>query len=125
LDTRGEGGGRMAREARTVDAMIELYCREVHGSAAGLCSSCAALRDYARQRLKKCPFQEGKTTCARCPVHCYKPQMREQIRTVMRYAGPRMLLRHPVLTVLHLADGLRKEPVGGLRPASAKGDRTR
>jgi len=115
----------MAREARTVNAMIELYCREAHGSAAGLCPGCAALRDYAWQRLKKCPFQEGKTTCARCPVHCYRPQMREQIRAVMRHAGPRMLLRHPVLAALHLADGLRKEPVRGLRPASAKGDRRR
>ena len=100
----------MAREARTVDAMIELYCREVHGSAAGLGSSCAGLRDYARQRLKKCPFQEGKTTCARCPVHCYRPEMRRRIRAVMRYAGPRMLLRRPRLALLHLVDGLRRLP---------------
>jgi hypothetical protein len=118
LDTRLKRSGRMGREARTVEAMIRLYCREVHGSTAELCAACAELRTYARQRLQKCPFQEGKTTCARCPVHCYKPQMRERIRTVMRYAGPRMLLRHPILAMLHLADGLRKEPVRGLLPAS-------
>ncbi|RPI54772.1 MAG: nitrous oxide-stimulated promoter family protein, partial [Chloroflexi bacterium] len=101
--------------------MIELYCRQVHGSA-DLCPRCAALRTYARQRLQKCPFQEGKTTCARCPVHCYKPQMREEIRAVMRYAGPRMLLRHPILAMLHLLDGRRKGPVRGLVPAVRRGD---
>jgi hypothetical protein len=63
------------------------------------------------QRLEKCPFEEGKTTCARCPVHCYKPEMREKIRAVMRYSGPRMLYRHPMLTIFHIIDGRRKAPV--------------
>jgi len=36
--------------------------------------------------------------------------MRERIRAVMRYAGPRMLWRHPLLALLHLADGLQDEP---------------
>ena len=101
---------RMTREQRTVEAMIGLYCHGQHGATAGLCPDCQELRSYARKRLQRCPFQEGKTTCAKCPVHCYKPQMREQIRVVMRYAGPRMLYRHPVLTILHFIDGTRKEP---------------
>ncbi len=71
---------------------------------------CAPLRDYALERLDKCPFQEGKTTCAKCRVHCYKPEMREKVRTVMRYSGPRMLYRHPVLAVMHLVDSRRKSP---------------
>ena len=95
--------------------MIGLYCREEHGTDGGLCGECEALRDYARQRLLKCPFQQGKTTCAKCPVHCYKPDMRERIRAVMRYAGPRMLVRHPILALLHLLDGLRKSPGFGDR----------
>jgi len=102
---------RMDREARTVEAMIRIYCRGQHGCADELCAGCQELLDYARQRLHWCPFQEGKTTCARCPVHCYQPAMRERIRAVMRYAGPRMLRRHPVLTLFHLLDGRRKEPV--------------
>ena len=71
----------------------------------------AELLAYARARLSRCPYQEGKTTCARCPVHCYRPAMRARIRRVMRYAGPRMLTRHPLLALRHLIDGLRKEPV--------------
>jgi hypothetical protein len=101
---------RMAREAKTIDAMIALYCREQHGSAA-LCAECGELAAYARLRLDKCPYQEGKTTCAKCPVHCYKPAMRERIRIIMRYAGPRMIYRHPVLAVRHLLDGRRDVPV--------------
>ena len=103
---------RMVREANTVTAMIRLYCRAHHQDATrpGLCSECQSLHDYAQARLARCPFQEGKTTCARCPVHCYKPEMRQRIRIVMRFAGPRMLLRHPWLALMHLIDGTRKQP---------------
>ncbi len=102
---------RMQREAVTIAAMIALYCRDQHG-ADSLCPECAELLRYARRRLSKCPFQEGKTTCGKCPIHCYQPKMREKIRQVMRYAGPRMMLRHPLMAVMHLVDGLRKKPTG-------------
>jgi hypothetical protein len=103
-------GPRIEREQRTVAAMIELYCRDLHGSAGELCPTCTSLHDYAMHRLDRCPFQEGKTTCAKCTVHCYAPAMREQIRVVMRYAGPRMMWRHPLLAVQHLLDGRRHAP---------------
>jgi hypothetical protein len=114
---------RMARESKTLEAMISIYCRDLHGgkalpgSKAALCSECQELLHYARQRLDKCPFRENKTTCAKCPVHCYKPVMREKVRAVMRYAGPRMPRRHPILTLFHFMDGLRKEPVRPRRKA--------
>ena len=101
---------RLAREGKTVATMIDLYCHHHHGAGNGLCEQCHDLQDYALQRLQRCPFQEGKTTCAKCPVHCYKPEMREQIRSVMRYAGPRMLYTHPVMALQHVVDGRRKEP---------------
>jgi hypothetical protein len=113
---------RLARELATIQAMIRMYCRDQHGGHDGLCGECEALLGYARERLNRCPFQEGKTTCARCPVHCYKPAMRQRIRDVMRYAGPRMLYRHPVLTVRHLLDGRRKEPIRRSRRPGAAGD---
>jgi len=100
---------RLRREAKTLAAMVGLYCHGHHGSPRGqLCADCQGLLDYALYRLSQCPFQAGKPTCARCPIHCYKPAQREQIRNVMRYAGPRMLLHRPVLAVLHLLDGVRK-----------------
>ncbi len=101
---------RINRESNTIAAMIHLYCRE-HHSCDGLCPRCTVLLDYARKRLEKCPFQEDKTTCAKCPVHCFKPAMREETRGVMRYSGPRMIYRHPMMAILHLIDGRRKQPV--------------
>lgn len=90
--------------------MIDMYCRARHQSAsAPLCAQCQELQSYAMQRLDKCPYQESKPSCLKCPVHCYKPQMREKVRQVMRYAGPRMLLIHPILTVLHFLDERKKQ----------------
>ncbi len=115
-------GPRIAREARTIEAMIQLHCRAQHGTNGALCAGCDELLAYARERLARCPFGEGKTICARCPVHCYKPAMRARVRAVMVEAGPRMLLRHPILTLLHFLDGLRQAP---LRPAQAEGRKPR
>ena len=100
---------RRRREARTLAAMLQIYCRAHHGGAM-LCAECQALRDYADVRLARCRFQDNKPTCANCPVHCYRPEAREQVRRVMRYAGPHMLWRHPILSLRHLMDGYRKAP---------------
>ncbi len=101
---------RMKREQQTVESMIGIYCRDHHHTTGELCRECQELVEYARFRLKNCPFQENKTTCGNCPIHCYKPGMRDKIRKVMRYAGPRMIRHHPLLAVGHMIDGLRKEP---------------
>jgi Nitrous oxide-stimulated promoter len=105
-DGKMSAGARVAREKRTMEAMVRLYCRGRHGRGRGpLCAECRELLDYAVCRLDRCPFGEDKTTCVDCPIHCYKPTMRERVRDVMKYAGPRMFLWHPVLAVFHLFDG--------------------
>jgi len=98
------------REVRTIEAMIELYCHDIHNMKSGLCPECSKLLEYVRSRLDKCPFKVDKPVCAKCPVHCYKPDMREKIRLVMKYSGPRMLRRHPFLALAHLIKGMRKVP---------------
>jgi len=103
-------GRRIAREKQTIEAMMGIYCRDHHGRAGGLCDDCAKLLDYARRRLDACPFQEAKPACNLCQVHCYSALMRERVKSVMRYAGPRMLLRHPVLSLYHLLDKTRRPP---------------
>jgi predicted amidophosphoribosyltransferase len=102
--------GRLARERKTIEVMIKLYCEGQHGNSEELCPSCTELLHYANQRLDRCPFQADKPTCAQCTVHCYKPEMRARVRAVMRYSGPRMLRRRPVLALLHLFDGWRSKP---------------
>ncbi|MCM1167059.1 MAG: nitrous oxide-stimulated promoter family protein [Lachnospiraceae bacterium] len=95
------------REKEMVSMMIALYCRRNH-KAGGLCPDCAALDEYARSRSDKCPFMETKTFCFNCPVHCYKPEMREKIRAVMRFSGPRMIFHHPAAAVRHVIE-MKKE----------------
>ncbi|BCJ96046.1 hypothetical protein acsn021_36150 [Anaerocolumna cellulosilytica] len=67
-----------------------------------LCPECEKLRVYAVKQIDKCPFMETKTFCSNCKVHCYKADRREQVRSVMKYAGPRMLFHHPVLALKHM-----------------------
>ena len=102
---------RRARELRTIEAMLRMYCRaHGHPRRTPLCEGCSALLDYAGRRLERCVFGDAKPTCANCLVHCYSAEMRERVRVVMRWAGPRMLLRHPILGILHLVDGRRPAP---------------
>ena len=98
---------RALREKKTVEAMIAIYRRGHHGRRRVLCESCLDLLGYAETRIDCCPFIENKPTCAKCTVHCYEKSRRENIRAVMRYAGPRMILRHPILTVWHTVDSKR------------------
>ena len=87
--------------------MIGLYCRAHHPGFEQPCPECGGLLEYALRRIERCRFGLGKPVCSKCPVHCYAPGPRERIRQVMRFAGPRMLLAHPLLALLHLLDARR------------------
>ncbi len=95
-------------EWKTVLLMIQVYCRGKHKNRLALknpdnlCPECKALAKYVRERVEKCPFMETKTFCSACKVHCYKADMREKIRQVMRFSGPRMLRYHPILAIKHV-----------------------
>ncbi len=102
---------RRARELKTIRVMVEMYCRDHHGAPDPLCPRCAELIEYAERRLERCVFGDAKPTCTNCTVHCYTADKREDVRVVMRYAGPRMLLRHPWLGITHLIDGRRAAPL--------------
>ena len=105
-DKRKKNEKKRQKEQYVVEEMIRLYCRKNHANEKWqgnqMCPDCQKLSDYAKQRSRKCPFMEEKTFCSNCKVHCYQPQMREQIRQVMRFSGPRMLLYHPLLAMWHL-----------------------
>ena len=97
------------QEKRIVALMIRLYCKKKHGTKKELCADCQALCDYAMLRSDKCPFMETKTFCSNCKVHCYKADMREKVREVMRFSGPRMIFHHPVMAVLHVIESKREK----------------
>ena len=93
---------RIKLEQKTINKMINIYCRRVHKSSGKLCEECNRLNEYALERLHYCPFQEDKPVCSECTIHCYKSDMREKVREVMRYSGPRMIYKHPYLAIMHL-----------------------
>ena len=113
---------RLVREWKTMDAMVRCYCHGCHGilAAAALCPECLALLEYATARLDRCRFGPEKPTCANCPVHCYQRDRREQMKAVMRYAGPRMLWQHPILSLRHWLDGFRAASCQSGKSASLK-----
>jgi hypothetical protein len=84
-------------EEKTVSLMVELYCRKNHGRDGILCSTCKSLLEYALHKLATCPLQPNKPVCSNCKIHCYIPEQRDHIRKVMRFSGPRMMFRHPVI----------------------------
>ncbi|WP_099469673.1 nitrous oxide-stimulated promoter family protein [Konateibacter massiliensis] len=97
------------QEIAVVGKMIELYCRGHKHSKDGLCEECQELLSYAKKRVEHCPHMEDKTFCSTCPTHCYSKKMRDKIKEVMRYAGPRLIFYHPVLTVRHGINTIRNK----------------
>ena len=98
-------------EMATLAFMTEIYCAAHHegrlpyeseGVRAGifedahhlplLCEECAAHTRYGEARRALCPL-DPKPSCKACAIHCYKPEEAAFERQVMRYAGPRALLR--------------------------------
>jgi len=90
------------REIETLRLLLGLHCAGRHHVRRGLCPECQELLDYAAARVTSCPQHPRKPTCRACTIHCFDAAHRERIRAAMRYAGPRMLLRHPWRALRHL-----------------------
>lgn len=100
----------LEEEHRTIVAMLSIYCKAHHNYDGNLCVKCEEVSQYSYARLQNCPFKNHKSTCGNCTVHCYKNSMRTQIKKIMRYSGPRMLMRHPIIAIKHLIHSQRKAP---------------
>lgn len=117
---------KRADETCMVSQMIALWCRAHHSEVASvhsadaprirlgmrsvtLCPDCAELNAYATARIAACPHMETKTFCSACPAHCYRPAMRERIRSVMRWSGPRMIRYRPIAAIKHAIVTIRSK----------------
>lgn len=92
---------RIDREKMVIETMISMYCRGKRHKDP-ICGECSELIAYSHARLGACKFKESKPFCSKCPVHCYRNDMRQAVRRVMRYSGPRMLFVNPLMALRHL-----------------------
>ncbi len=99
---------RLDKERKTIRTMVRMYCKKTHYPKSEFCDDCLELFEYTSKRLDYCQFGENKPICEKCPIHCYKPEMREKVRKIMRYAGPRMIYTHPIMGFRHLFKKMKK-----------------
>jgi hypothetical protein len=102
---------KQQQEKQILLCMIQMYCKAHRHTveACGLCDDCERIRAYSFERVDRCPFMETKTFCSHCSVHCYNGEMRHAIRRIMRYAGPRMLFRRPIMAMRHMLSFKRRK----------------
>jgi hypothetical protein len=96
------------RELKTIELMINMYCRDNHNQENAPCAKCQEIYIYSCEKIRNCKLGSKKTTCAKCSIHCFKPGSRDAIRRIMRYSGPKMIFKHPVLAVCHLFDSFAR-----------------
>ncbi|MDN2662189.1 nitrous oxide-stimulated promoter family protein [Psychromonas sp. 14N.309.X.WAT.B.A12] len=97
--------GKLALEFKTIQMMIKIYCKHHHHSSIkinDMCNECADFIRYAYEKLDRCPYGKIKPTCNKCPIHCYKTEIRSQAKKIMLFSGPRMIFYHPLLAIRHL-----------------------
>lgn len=94
--------GRVEKEKKVIELMINIYCRKKHNLKDGLCDECEELLEYAHKRLTLCKFGDEKTTCSKCPIHCYKKDMKLKVKEVMRFSGPRLIIYNPIELIRHM-----------------------
>jgi len=99
---------KLALELKTITLMTKLYCQAHHQKVN--CIDCQSLISHAEQKLDRCVYGQDKPACQHCPIHCYKPFYREKTKYIMRYSGPKMLFKHPILAIKHLIKGTKKFP---------------
>lgn len=102
---------KVRSDTRVVAGLGGIYCEAHHGDRERtriesdaatlgvyskrtpvLCEECAEHIRYAERRRAYCP-KDPKPFCAHCDTHCYHPDEAEWQRQMMRFAGPRSLLR--------------------------------
>lgn len=100
--------GKLEREQETILKMVKIYCDGFHRSSNGLCSECQELAKYAIECVMRCRYGEDKPACGLCPTNCFREDSYTRIAAIMRYAGPRMLYKHPLLAFRHVLDAVSR-----------------
>lgn len=106
---------KIEQDKRTILSMIEIYCQR-HLHTDEIPEEYRQLGEYACRRLDLCRYGEAKPACKDCSVHCYRKDMRDKMKRVMRWVGPRMLIYSPKRAFRHLLQVLRYRFSTNVRP---------
>lgn len=94
-----------ARDLKTLEAIGRIFCNAHHPDAdrdeAGLCPACRNTIDATFARTATCPNHQ-RSNCEDCAVKCQRGDAQARIKEIMRYSAPRMLFRHPLMTLEYL-----------------------
>ena len=101
---------KQARERDSITKMIAIYCNKHHNPGHCLCDDCINISEYAAKCISLCPYGADKPICGKCPSNCFRGDMYGKMVKIMRFAGPRMLYKHPILTARHILDAFKKPP---------------
>lgn len=93
------------KDRRTLEAIGSIYCRGHHPGVAkdtgGLCPACRGTIEQTLDRAAACPYGHGHN-CEDCETHCQRGEAQQRIKAIMAYAAPRMVFRHPLMTLEYL-----------------------
>jgi hypothetical protein len=96
------------REKLTIKHMMVIYCRGHRHAVSGICADCGSILRYAHDRIDGCSYLgSAKPACGLCRSNCFTPEMDWHFTQIMRYAGPRMMVCHPILALAHFWDAIR------------------
>lgn len=93
---------RIEKEKEIIELMINLYCNKKHNCKDEICEECKELLEYAHKRLTYCKFGNEKTSCSKCPIRCYKSDMKLRVKEVMKFSGPRLIIYKPYEFIRHI-----------------------
>lgn len=131
---------KVVHDVRTLGDFVEIYCGSTHkgrerrpaqtaAAESGVygtkppivCSECEAHLAYGEKRRALCP-KDPKPFCAHCDTHCYRSDEREWQRQMMRYSGPRSVLRgHAIDAIKHALEAWSHR-AAARRAAQTEGD---
>lgn len=95
---------RRQKKHDIVVQMVDIYCsgNKHKLDENGKCADCDLLLRYSKSRTDRCPYINETLFCSNCPTPCYRPDMKERMRDLMKYAGPRLFFKRPFTVIWHM-----------------------
>lgn len=60
------------------------------------------IKSYSLKRLDNCIHIGEDIFCGFCEIQCFGDKYKKEIRSIMRFSGPRMILYHPIMAIRYL-----------------------